>query len=99
MEGLKNMIVVKNIPSNIVEEAFIIVKENLKIEKLDIDKKNENKLIIKEAEDIIQSCESLIEKNEENNKIKKREKKCKRLKMLTGMLGVLAILGTFINFF
>lgn len=54
MEGLKNMIVVKNIPSNIVEEAFIIVKENLKIEKLDIDKKNENKLIIKEAEDIIQ---------------------------------------------
>lgn len=39
MEGVKNMIVVKNIPSNIVEEAFIIVKENLKIEKLDIVKR------------------------------------------------------------
>ena len=99
MEGLKNMIVVKNIPSNIVEEAFIIVKENLKIEKLDIDKKNENKLIIKEAEDIIRSCESIIEKNKENNAIQKIEKKYKRLKMLTGIFGVLAILGTFINFF
>lgn len=50
MEGLKNMIVVKNIPSNIVEEAFIIVKENLKIEKLDINKKIENKIIVKEAD-------------------------------------------------
>ena len=99
MEGLKNMIVVKNIPSNIVEEAFIIVKENLKIEKLDINKKSENKLIVKEAEDIIQGCENIIEKNKENNKIKKIEKKYKRLKMFTGILGVLAILGTFINFF
>ena len=99
MEGLKNIIVVKNIPSNIVEEAFIIVKENLKIEKLDINKKSENKLIVKEAEDIIKSCEDIIEKSEEDNKIQKIEKKYKRLKMFTGILGVLAILGTFINFF
>ena len=99
MEGLKNMIVVKNIPSNIVEEAFFIVKENLKIEKLDINKKIENKLIVKEAEDIIQSCESIIEKNKENNAIQKIEKKYKRLKILTGIFCVLAILGTFINFF
>lgn len=99
MEGLKNIIVVKNIPSNIVEEAFIIVKENLKIEKLDINKKSENKLIVKEAEDIIKNCEKIIEKNEEDNKIQKIEKKYKRLKMFTGILGVLAILGTFINFF
>ena len=83
MEGLKNIIVVKNIPSNIVEEAFIIVKENLKIE----------------AEDIIKSCENIIEKSEEDNKIQKIEKKYKTLKMFTGILGVLAILGTFINFF
>ena len=99
MEGLKNIIVVKNIPSNIVEEAFIIVKENLKIEKLDINKKSENMLIVKEAEDIIKSCENIIEKSEEDNKIQKIEKKYKRLKMFTGILGVLAILGTFINFF
>lgn len=99
MEGLKNMIVVKNIPSNIVEEAFIIVKENLKIENLDIDKKNKNNLIIKEMEDIIQNCESIIEKNEEDNRIQKIEKKYNRLKKITAMLGVLAILGTFINFF
>lgn len=99
MEGLKNIIVVKNIPSNIVEEAFIIVKENLKIEKLDINKKSKNKLIVKEAEDIIKSCENIIEKSEEDNKIQKIEKKYKKLKMFTGILGVLAILGTFINFF
>ena len=59
--GLKNMVVLKNLPSNIVEEAIIVLKTNKKIkqvEKIEKEKsieskeiKNrENDYILKEAE-------------------------------------------------
>ena len=65
MEGLKNMIVIKNIPSNIIEQAFIVVNSNLKIDKLELSdsKRPQNsKYIIKEAEDVINSCTEIIDK-------------------------------------
>ena len=59
--GLKNMVVLKNLPSNIVEEAIIVLKTNKKIkqvEKIEKEKMTENKdtktreddYILKEAE-------------------------------------------------
>ena len=63
---LKNMVVLKNLPSNLIEEAIVILKSNKKVKKLEkIDKekrkeKEETKtnntkkeFIIKEAEMII----------------------------------------------
>ena len=56
---LKNMVILKNLPSNLVEEAIVILKENKKVKKLEkIDKnkkteyKRENKkdYVLKEAE-------------------------------------------------
>ena len=44
--GLKNMVVLKNLPSNIVEEAIIVLKTNKKIkqvEKIEKEKMTENK--------------------------------------------------------
>ena len=42
---MKNMVVLKNIPSNMVEEAIIIFKETQKVRQLElIDKNNEVKL-------------------------------------------------------
>ena len=43
--SLKNIVVLKDLPSNIVEEAFVVLKENQKIQKLElIDKsKKQNK--------------------------------------------------------
>ena len=59
---MKNMIVLKDLPSNLIDEAFIILKNNKKIKALErIENKNNSKLqkensreyIVKEAEMII----------------------------------------------
>ena len=43
MSDMKNMIVLKNLPSNLVDEAIIILKENKKIHKYEMaDVKEEN---------------------------------------------------------
>ena len=34
--NLKNIVVLKNLPSNLVEEAIVVLKENQKIEKLEM---------------------------------------------------------------
>ena len=81
---LKNMIVLKNLPSNLIEEAIVILKSNRKVKKLEkIDKekrseeeirntnKNKREFVVKEAEMIISSY---IKKIEENKQEKQRNK-------------------------
>lgn len=42
-DNMKNMIVLKNLPSNIVDEAIVILKPNVKLKSLDLaDNKNTN---------------------------------------------------------
>ena len=44
---MKNMIVLKNLPSNVIEEAFVIVKSTKKAKNLqDVEKKEQNKRTI-----------------------------------------------------
>lgn len=92
ISNMKNMIVLKNLPSNLVDEAFIVLKNNKKIhkyqaldtkEKINInpDCKNDNKdYIIKEAEMLIKSYTDNLEKDtpKSKNNIKKLEKRYKR---------------------
>ena len=81
---LKNMIVLKNLPSNLIEEAIVILKSNRKVKKLEkIDKekrseeeirntnKNKREFVVKEAEMIISSY---IKKIEENKQEKQRNR-------------------------
>ena len=92
---LKNMVVLKNLPSNLVEEAIIILKSNKnvkRLEKIDKDKRNESSItkkdvnkkdfVVKEAELVVTSYISKIENNNKANKQKKIEqnKKVRRLK-------------------
>ena len=92
---LKNMVVLKNLPSNIIEEAIVILKTNKKVKKLEkIDKekrneiektetnKNKKEFVVKEAEMIISSYISKIEENKQNTQKNKIEqnKKVRRLK-------------------
>ena len=70
--NMKNIVVLKNLPSNIVEEAIVILKSNAKVK--NINKKKENvkvvakgktnskDYIIKEAESVIASYISSVEK-------------------------------------
>ena len=103
--GMKNMVVLRNLQSNIVEEAFIVFKNNVKIHKVEkVDKnksiaKKENPktkdYIIKEAEFIINDYISKMEKKEYElgNGNKKIKEKYKRLKALTIFLGMFSILS------
>lgn len=52
--NMKNMLVLKNLPSNIVDEAIIILKENKKIKKFEkiYDMNNQNEVDHKELHEI-----------------------------------------------
>lgn len=108
-ENMKNMIVLKNLPSNIVDEAIVILKPNVKLKSLNTSEKgcknkqnkevackNPKKYIINEAEMVISNYLSKLEKDKTNvNKInKKMETKYKRVRGISIILGIL-FLGTF----
>ena len=108
--NMKNMVVLKDLPSNIVDEAIVILKPNIKLKSLDTTKKNnennkklkqENskKYIINEAEMLISNYISKIE-NDKNKNIKankKIEEKCKRLRMTSIVLGIMLFVSFLIK--
>lgn len=73
---LKNTVVLRNLPSNLVEEAIIILKENKKIKRLEKIEKNKNSMQkeqkenTKEKDYILKEAEMLV-----NNYISKVENK------------------------
>lgn len=104
IESMKNMVVLKNLPSNIVEEAIVVLKPNVKLKSLDLaenkakNKKGESKYnskryIINEAEMVVNNYLSKLEKDKRNNyKINKKiENKYKRAKGLAIFLGIMLI--------
>lgn len=103
--GLKNMVVLRNLPSNLIEEAIIVLKSNKnikQIEKIDknkIKEKPKEKLkerdyIQKEAEMLISSYIKRIEdRKKEKNEIKKQEnKKYMKLKKYSIIATVLLVI-------
>ena len=102
--NLKNMVVLKNLPSNIVDEAIIILKNSKKIKKLEKVENNKttNKkekqttqkdYILKEAEMLVNSYVSKIENKEdkkfEDNKMQQKYKKIKKYSIITTIIGVI----------
>jgi len=104
---MKNIVILKNLPSNLVDEAIVILKQNKKIKKPEFieSKKNkfsankesgqgeENDFIIKEAENIISDYISKIE-NEDlkiKNKYKKMKLRYNKIKALSILLGILCL--------
>lgn len=102
---MKNMIILRDLPSNMVEEAFIVFKDNVKIHKKEKVEKNKTlgkeekprskEYMIKEAEMIVQDYISKIEKREYEigSKNKKLQEKYKRLKALTIFLAMFSSLS------
>lgn len=77
---MKNIVVLKNLPSNIVDEAIVVLKSNKKVKKIQYTKKNEKIEKEKKQEDayIIKEAEMLINKYiAETEKCKKIEKEIK----------------------
>ena len=105
---MKNIVVLKNLPSNIVEEAIVILKENVNFK--EINKKKENvkvaafgktdakDYVVKEAENVVANYILKLEKPKQleitNKKLKK---KYDRIKSLTVLLGIVATFGIVVN--
>lgn len=91
--NFKNMVILKNLPSNLVEEAIVILKPNKKVRQLEqienskiqnkkAKKYSENNYIVKEAELIISKYISILEEKRQQKHIynKKKDKKYKMVK-------------------
>ena len=109
--NLKNMVVLKNLPSNIVEEAIIILKTNKKVKKLEKIEKNksientqnkrkENDYILKEAEMLVSNYISGLEEKKKAKKIKnqKMNQKYKRIKNYAYVASLIVFIETMILF-
>lgn len=107
IDNTKNMVILKDLPSNIVDEAIVILKPNVKIKSLDlIDNKtpknkketNTKKHIINEAEMIVNNYISKIEEDKKNSlkEKKKIENKYKRVRAISIFLGILFIISVII---
>ena len=98
VSNMKNMVVLKNLPSNIVEEAFVVLKANKKIknlERVDGSKKSLSKdSSKKESEMIVSNYISKIESNDKNSVFKKKTewKKNKKLKKYAYFSTAIAII-------
>ena len=101
-KNFKNIVVIKNLPSNIVDEAIVVLKHNkVKLPEYVSSKDNKEKnnnskdYILKEAQmvilDYLKKIETPNVKNTKNNKT--LEKKCKRLQISTFLLAVIAIIS------
>ena len=102
--NLKNMVVLKNLPSNIVDEAIIVLKANKKAKKLQKVEKvknvnskeqitKEKDYIIKEAELIVNNYINKLENRKEKEYFQKEIKeKYKKLKTYALTITILSIL-------
>ncbi len=102
---MKNIIVLKDLPSNIVDEAIVILKNNSNVKKKEtIENKNANKfeeqsngsyeLAVREAEYIIHDYINNIEKPKENKvSLAKMKVKYKKLQVSSILLGITTIIG------
>lgn len=105
---MKNMVVIKDLPSNIVDEAIIILKNNKKIKSLNTIEKqgtekpekeiNEN-YVVKEAEMVINNFISQIEKEKhfKSFSIKQLEFRYKKMKAVTIVLSIIVVINIILN--
>lgn len=105
---MKNIVVLKDLPSNIVDEAIVILKNNSNIKKKEYTKMNKPEesengtydTVIKEAEYIVQDYIKNIEKNNETKRnINKINLKYKRLQIYSILFGIAAIICMIISIF
>ena len=108
--NVKNIVVLKNLPSNIVEEAIVILKSNKYAKKLQMIEKNNNKeleqkegngkeYIVKEAEALLSTYISKIENNKSIERpTRALKEKYKRLNKYSIIVTIFFAISFIINF-
>ena len=103
---MKSMVVLKNLPSNIIEEAIVVLKPNEYAKKMEyIDKKDNfqkkdkntqnNNYIIREAESVISNYINIVENKNKKVKDSDINKKYKKLKFYS-LIVTIAFIATLI---
>lgn len=107
---MKNMVVLKNLPSNMIDEAIIIFKETQRVKQKElIDKSKENnyiesktkskEYILREAEMLVSDYINKIEnkkKNQNNFNISENYKKLKKYSIISTILLIISLIFNFI---
>ena len=97
MDRLRNIVILKDLPSNVIEEAIVVLKKNQKVKKFEyIDNKNnfnceknrkdDNEFIVREAELLIQNYVDNSNNTPKENHNVQLNKKYKRLKRIATVL-------------
>lgn len=108
--NLKNMVVLKNLPSNIVDEAIIVLKANKKVKKLqkieknnqvEKEEKKDKDYILKEAEMLVNSYISKVEIKDikKENMPQKQKNRYEKLKKYSIAVTVLCVIQAIIIIF
>lgn len=107
--NLKNMVVLSNLPSNIVDEAIVILKNKKhakKLEKINNNKydNNDEKIIskdyiLKEAEMLISNYISDVEDEKNKESFHKKDVKYKRMKKYSIFLTLVVFIESLFIFF
>ena len=108
---LKNMVVLRNLPSNIIDEAIIVLKTNKKVKKLQKIEQNKNiqnnenekkdkDYILKEAEMLINSYISKVESDDKKDIFNKAKKeKYSKLKKYSIAMTIMCIIQAIVIIF
>lgn len=96
-----NVIFLKEVESNVIKEAFVVLKDNIKIEnnfEFNTFKKETYKIdILKEAEELINNVIDINNYNFEKYKIKKLQKKLKIQKMFNIFCVIIFIINILVK--
>lgn len=93
----KNVICIKDIPSNLIEEAIFILKTSNGKEKSFSIKSRNKDIIMSEVNEIIKDCSNKLEVERENAKIKERNAR-EKLKRIKVNVITMAIIITIVSF-
>jgi len=105
LNNIRNIVILKDLPSNIVDEAIVVLKNNELIKNRQLIEKGENKkvknknkdYIVKEAENVIVNYISNIGKQKSSQSIKELENKYKQVKLISIILAGLIVLNGILN--
>ena len=96
-DNFRNIVLLKDLPSNIIEEAIVILKDTSKVTVKNIKQnKNSDKKDSKEAEMIISNYINKLEEKKDKNRV--NLKNYKRLKMISYLLGATTVLSFVLTF-
>lgn len=93
LNKLNNIVFLKDIESNLIEEAFVVLKDNVNLTKLEekINKAEAKKSVLNEVEVLINTELKVNELKFEEYKFKKLSKKYNFLKIINIILVVVSI--------